>query len=151
MKDENGLVLIDGYYDGINMTAEILDDLNRVPDDEKKMLSEMQFKSPEKVCRSYLEALQYPSLNVRGIESGWVKDEARTIIPSECIAEIDVRLVLESDGYRLHQLVRKHIESLGYKVLDRTHTKEERLNYDKIVTFDSSVSYPAFRTEIISD
>ena len=151
MKDENGLVLIDGYYDGINMTAEILDDLNRVPDDEKKMLSEMQFKSPEKVGRSYQEALQYPSLNVRGIESGWVKDEARTIIPSECIAEIDVRLVLESDGYRLHQLVRKHIESLGYKVLDRRPTKEERLNYDKIVTFDSKVSYPAFRTDINSD
>ena len=62
MKDENGLVLIDGYYDGINMTAKILDDLNRVPDDEKKMLSEMQFKSPEKVGRSYQEALQYPSL-----------------------------------------------------------------------------------------
>ena len=151
MKDENGLVLIDGYYDGINMTAKILDDLNRVPDDEKKMLSEMQFKSPEKVGRSYQEALQYPSLNVRGIESGWVKDEARTIIPSECIAEIDVRLVLESDGYRLHQLVRKHIKSLGYKVLDRRPTKEERLNYDKIVTFDSKVSYPAFRTDINSD
>ena len=151
MKDENGLVLIEGYYDGIKITAETLEDLDRVPDDEQKMLSEMQFKSPEKVGRSYQEALQYPSLNVRGIESGWVRDEARTIVPSECIAEIDVRLVLESDGYRLHNLVRKHIESLGYKVLDRIPTKEERLNYDKIVTFDSSVSYPAFRTDINSN
>ena len=151
MKDENGLVLIDGYYDGIEITNEILEDLNRVPDDEQKMLSEMQFKSPEKVGRSYQEALQYPSLNVRGIQSGWVKNEVRTIIPSECIAEIDIRLVLESDGYRLHELVRQHIENLGYKVLDRRPTKEERMSYDKIVTFDSSISYPAFRTDINSD
>ena len=151
MKDENGLVLINGYYDGIEMTNEILEDLDRVPDDEEKMLSEMQFKSPEKIGESYQEALQYPSLNVRGIQSGWVKDEVRTIVPSECIAEIDIRLVIESDGYRLHNLVKQHIENLGYKVLDRRPTKEERMSYDKIVTFDSSISYPAFRTDINSD
>ena len=107
--------------------------------------------SPDRVGNNYQESLQYPSLNIRGLNSGWVKKEARTIIPDQAIAEIDVRLVLESDGYRLHQLVRKHIESLGYKVLDRRPTKEERLNYDKIVTFDSKVSYPAFRTDINSD
>ena len=151
MKDENGLVLINGYYDGIEMTNEILEDLDRVPDNEEKMLLEMQFKSPEKIGESYQEALQYPSLNVRGIQSGWVKDEVRTIVPSECIAEIDIRLVIESDGYRLHNLVKQHIENLGYKVLDRRPTKEERMSYDKIVTFDSSISYPAFRTDINSD
>ena len=151
MKDENGLVLINGYYDGIEITNEILEDLDRVPDNEEKMLSEMQFKSPEKIGESYQEALQYPSLNVRGIQSGWVKDEVRTIVPSECIAEIDIRLVIESDGYRLHNLVKQHIENLGYKVLDRRPTKEERMSYDKIVTFDSSISYPAFRTDINSD
>ncbi len=151
MKTEDGLVLIDGYYDGITITNEILEDLDKVPDNEEGMLSEMQFKLPEKVGRSYQEALQYPSLNVRGIQSGWVKDEVRTIVPSECIAEIDIRLVLETDGYRLHELVRQHIENLGYKVLDRRPTKEERLNYDKIVSFDSKISYPAFRTDIDSD
>ena len=80
-----------------------------------------------------------------------MKDEVRTIVPSECIAEIDIRLVIETDGYRLHELVRQHIENLGYKVLDRRPTKEERLNYDKIVSFDSKISYPAFRTDIDSD
>ena len=151
MKTEDGLVLIDGYYDGITITNEILEDLDKVPDNEEEMLSEMQFKFPEKVGRSYQEALQYPSLNVRGIQSGWVKDEVRTIVPSECIAEIDIRLVIETDGYRLHELVRQHIKNLGYKVLDRRPTKEERLNYDKIVSFDSKISYPAFRTDIDSD
>ena len=111
----------------------------------------MQFRTPESVGSSYQESLQFPSLNVRGIQSGWVGSEARTIVPSECIAEIDIRLVIESDGYRLINLIKKHIESLGYYITENEPTKEERLNYDKIIKFTSRVSYPAFRTKINSE
>jgi len=151
MKDENGIVKIDGYYDGIELSDEIKEYLDAVPDDETNMKDKMQFKNPESVGNSYQESIQYPSLNVRGISSGWVGSEARTIVPSECIAEIDVRLVIETDGYRLHDLIKKHIESLGYIVIDNEPTKEMRLKYDKIVRFNSRVSYPAFRTDINSD
>ena len=151
MKDENGIVKIKGYYDGITISDQVKKYLDNVPDDEESMLNKMQFKKPESVGNSYQEAIQFPSLNVRGIRAGWVEDEVRTIIPSECIAEIDVRLVIESDGYRLHELIKKHIEGLGYVVLDHEPSKEERMKYDKIVKFNSTVSYPAFRTDIDSD
>ena len=151
MKDENGIVKIKGYYDGITISDEIKKYLDNVPDDEESMLNKMQFKKPESVGGSYQEAIQFPSLNVRGIRAGWVEDEVRTIVPSECIAEIDVRLVIESDGYRLHELIKKHIEDLGYVILDHEPSKEERMEYDKIVKFNSTVSYPAFRTDIDSD
>ena len=151
MKDENGIVKIKGYYDGITISNQVKKYLDNVPDDEESMLDKMQFKKPESVGNSYQEAIQFPSLNVRGIRAGWVEDEVRTIVPSECIAEIDVRLVIESDGYRLHELIKKHIEGLGYVVLDHEPSKEERMKYDKIVKFNSTVSYPAFRTDIDSD
>ena len=151
MKDENGIVKIKGYYDGITISDQVKKYLDNVPDDEESMLNKMQFKKPESVGNSYQEAIQFPSLNVRGIRAGWVEDEVRTIVPSECIAEIDVRLVIESDGYRLHDLIKKHIEDLGYVVLDHEPSKEERMKYDKIVKFNSTVSYPAFRTDIDSD
>ena len=151
MKDKNGRVTINGFYDGITLDEETIKILNQVPDDEKGMRESMQFKTPDNIGNSYQESIQYPSLNVRGIESGWVRDEVRTIVPSECIAEIDVRLVLESDPIRLHELIKDHIESLGYIVLDRVPTKDERLEYDKIVTFKSSFDYDAFRTDIDSD
>jgi len=151
MKDENGVVKIKGYYDGIVITNEIKKSLDNVPDNEDSMLDEMQFKIPESVGNSYQESLQFPSLNVRGIRAGWVESEARTIIPSECIAEIDVRLVIESDGYRLNNLIKNHIKTLGYVVLDHEPSKEERMKYDKIVKLTSKVSYPAFRTDINSD
>lgn len=151
MKDENGIVKIKGYYDGITISDQVKKYLDNVPDDEESMLNKMQFKKPESVGNSYQEAIQFPSLNVRGIRAGWVEDEVRTIVPSECIAEIDVRLVIESDGYRLHELIKKHIEGLGYVVLNHEPSKEERMKYDKIVKFNSTVSYPAFRTDIDSD
>ena len=151
MKDENGIVKIKGYYDGINITDEVKEYLDAVPDNEDEMKDKMEFKTPESVGNSYQEAIQYPSLNVRGIRSGWVGSEVRTIVPSECIAEIDVRLVIETDGYKLHYLIKKHIESLGYIVTDKEPSKEMRLKYDKIVRFNSRVSYPAFRTDINSD
>ena len=151
MKDENGVVKIKGYYDGIVISDQVKKYLDNVPDDEERMIDEMQFKKPESVGNSYQEAIQFPSLNVRGIRAGWVEDEVRTIVPSECIAEIDVRLVIETDGYRLHELIKNHIKKLGYMVLDHEPTKEERMKYDKIVKFNSTVSYPAFRTDIDSD
>ena len=151
MKDENGIVKIKGYYDGITISDQVKKYLDNVPDNEESMLNKMQFKKPESVGNSYQEAIQFPSLNVRGIRAGWVEDEVRTIVPSECIAEIDVRLVIESDGYRLHELIKKHIKDLGYVVLDHEPSKEERMKYDKIVKFNSTVSYPAFRTDIDSN
>ena len=151
MKNENGIVQIKGYYDGITISDQVKKYLENVPDDEESMLDKMQFKKPESVGNSYQEAIQFPSLNVRGIRAGWVEDEVRTIVPSECIAEIDVRLVVESDGYRLHNLIKKHIEGLGYTILDHEPSKEERMKHDKIVKFNSTVSYPAFRTDINSD
>ena len=135
MKDENGVVKIKGYYDGITISDQVKKYLDNVPDDEESMIDKMQFKKPESVGNSYQEAIQYPSLNVRGIRAGWVEDEVRTIVPSECIAEIDVRLVIESDGYRLHDLIKTHIKNLGYIVLDHEPSKAERMKYDKIVKF----------------
>ena len=49
MKDENGVVKIDGYYDGISISEEIRKYLDDVPDNEENMLDKMQFKKPESV------------------------------------------------------------------------------------------------------
>ena len=151
MKDPNGRVTIRGFYDGIELDEKTLKILDEVPDNEEKMMNDMQFKKPDNVGKNYQESIQYPSINVRGIESGWVREEVRTIVPSECIAEIDVRLVLESDPIRLHNLIKSHIEELGYYVIDRRPTKDERLKHNKIVTFVSSFDYDAFRTDIESE
>ena len=52
---------------------------------------------------------------------------------------------------RQHNLIKKHIEGLGYLVLDREPTKEERLTNDKIATYTYKISYQSFRTDLDSE
>jgi acetylornithine deacetylase/succinyl-diaminopimelate desuccinylase-like protein len=151
MKHADGRVAIPGFYDGIMIDAETRAILEAVPDDMDALHERMGIASGDNVAGSPQEAIQYPSLNVRGLRSAWVGDEARTIIPAAAVAEIDVRLVRESDPDRLLGLIRDHIEGLGYHVIsDRDPTDEERRTHPRLIRFDASVSYLAFRTDFDS-
>jgi acetylornithine deacetylase/succinyl-diaminopimelate desuccinylase-like protein len=151
MKDEYGRVTIPGFYDGIAFDEKTKAEMAQVPDDEQFIRSKLGIAAADQVAGTYQEALQYPSLNIRGMASGWVGDEVRTIIPATATAEIDVRLVMESDPERLIGLIRKYIEDQGYLVLSRQPDSRERLTHDKICRFEYSVSYKAFRTEFDSE
>jgi len=152
MKDDAGRVIIPGYYDGIVLTDKEKEILAQVPDDEDDIKRKLGIGSTDKVGSTYQESLQYPSLNIRGMSSGWVGDEVRTIVPADATAEIDIRLVPESDPERLFSLIRKHIENQGYHILDdRGPTDEERQRYPKLLKWEGSISYQAFRTPFDSE
>jgi len=148
MKDEDGRVTIDGYYDGIELDDKTRAILASVPDDPSNIHNLLQINQPELVGANYQESLQYPSLNIRGLRSAWVGAQARTIVPDLATAAIDIRLVPESDPDRLIGLVRKHIESKGYLILDREPTKEERLSNPRIITMATRGATLPFRTDM---
>ena len=148
MKSENGRVLIDNYYDGIEITAEMNSILKGVPDNEEDIRKNLVIKKSDDVGNGYQESLQYPSLNVRQIETSWKGPGLKTIIPEIAMANLDVRLVAETDGAKQIEKIKKHIEKQGYLVLDRVPTDEERLNHQKIVNFQGNAGVNAFRTDI---
>ncbi|MCK5399990.1 MAG: M20/M25/M40 family metallo-hydrolase [Flavobacteriaceae bacterium] len=147
-KDDNGKVTIDGYYDGITIDQQTLDILKSVPDNRQQILENLAVKTPETVGDFYQEALQYPSLNIRGLSSGWTGKKARTIVPATATAAIDIRLVPESDGQRLKELIRQHIETQGFYITDKEPTMKERLQHNKILTFESGSVTNPFRTDM---
>lgn len=147
MKSANGRVTIKGFYDGVKLTDDVRAKLAAVPDDEAAILAGMGLAEADKVAPTLQEALQYPSLNIRGLEADHVGKQAHTIIPAVAIAEIDVRTVKESNPERLVALVRKHIEKLGYFVAAKEPTDEERRTHPHIVSFAYHVGYAAFRSE----
>lgn len=151
MKDEEGRVIIPGFYDGINLTEAEKEILKSVPDDEKAIQNRLGLGRTDKVGNTYQESIQYPSLNIRGMESAWVGSEARTIVPATALAEIDMRLVPESDPVRLFELIKEHIKEQGFQILDHDPSDEERMKYPKIVKMDYSISYQAFRTPMDSE
>lgn len=148
MKTADGRVALPGFYDGIDISDAVRAVLDAVPDDEDKILADMGLIQSDKVADSLQAAIQYPSLNIRGMSSGWVGKESRTIIPAIATAELDMRLVKESDYLRLLDLVRSHIVDLGYHVIDHEPTDEERLQHANIVTFTYNFNYGAYRSDM---
>ncbi len=148
MKSADGIVRIPGFYDGVDIDDDTLAVLKAVPDDEDAILASMGVAEPESVGKSLQESLQYPSLNVRGMAAGWIGNEARTIIPPAATAEIDIRLVPESDPERLLNLVRSHIDGQGFHVIDGEPSDAERAQYPRIASFTHDISYGAFRSDI---
>jgi acetylornithine deacetylase/succinyl-diaminopimelate desuccinylase-like protein len=143
-------VIIEGFYDGVKIPAEVRQQLASVPDDEAAILSTVGLAASDAVAPTLQEALQYPSLNIRGLRAAWVGDEARTIIPATAVAELDIRTVKESDPEKLVALLRSHIESLGYHVIDREPTQAERLEFERIVVMNYEMNYGAFRSDFDS-
>ena len=148
MKDKEGRVLIKGYYDGISIDGPTTAILKSVPDDTNAINENLGIKTPERVGSFYQEALQYPSLNIRGLGSGWVGTKKRTIVPESATAELDLRLVPETDGTRLKELVKKHIGKEGFYILDSVPDRELRMKHDKIMTINEGSVTDAFRTEL---
>lgn len=148
MKDDAGRVLIPGFNDGIAIDAATRRLLQAVPEDREALAQRLLLGSFDQVADTTQEALQYPSLNIRGLSSGWVGEQARTLIPDRAVAELDVRLVAESEPARLLGLVREHVASQGYLVVDaREPTAEERLAHPRVARLDGRVHYGAFRSD----
>lgn len=151
MKDEDGRVLIKGFYDGIKFDDQATKVMAAVPDVTADINDRLQIAAEEKVGKNYQESMQYPSLNVRGLKAAVVGKGGGSIIPEQAIAEFGIRLVPETDGKRMTGLVKTHLEGLGYQVVDHVPTKAERLRYPKLVFMDGGGGgSPAFRTEIDS-
>ncbi|MDW3647074.1 MAG: M20/M25/M40 family metallo-hydrolase [Bacteroidia bacterium] len=151
MKDEFGRVVVKGYYDGIELDEETKKILAAVPDDEEAIFKKLGIAEAEKVGMNYQESLQYPSLNVRGIEAAWVGDKARTIVPDQATAAIDIRLVPESDPKKLIQALKDHIREQGYYLTTAPPTAEERSIYPKICQLNSGGASLPFRTDMSED
>jgi acetylornithine deacetylase/succinyl-diaminopimelate desuccinylase-like protein len=146
MKDSDGRVLIAGYYDGVELTDADRAELARTPDDEVALRTRLGIARPERVGTTYQEALQYPSLNVRGLASAGVGPKAANVLPDTAVAELDFRTTPDTDGARLQDLVRAHIERQGWHLVDGAPTDAERATYPRLASFAKGPVQRAVRT-----
>ena len=151
MKNDEGRVTIPGFYDGVHLSEAEKRILKQVPDDENEIKKFLGIAQPDQFANTFQESLQYPTLNIRGLDALYVGKESRTLIPATAVAEIDIRLVPSSDPQRLIGLVRKHVESQGYYIVDDEPTEEERMKHPKIASIQSTISYGAFQTPFDSE
>ncbi len=147
MKDENGNVLVKGFYDDVTpLTEAEKQAIAKVPGIEDILIKELGITRPDGAGKSFLELLLLPTLNINGIQSANTGKMAANIIPVKAVASLDLRLVLGNDMDRQVQKMRDHITARGYHIIDHEPADEERMLYAKLVKITTGSGYNAQRT-----
>ena len=150
MKDDDGRVTIPGYYARSVLTDADRKVLAEAPDDEAAMKRRLGIAAQEKVGGSYQEALQFPSLNVRGLASAGVGEKAANIVPHQAVAELDLRTTVEADSDYLLDLLKKHVEKQGYHLVDGEPTDDDRARFPKLARLRAGLAAKGVRQPIDS-
>jgi acetylornithine deacetylase/succinyl-diaminopimelate desuccinylase-like protein len=147
MKDTDGRVLIDGYYDDITPLTDADEKaIAELPDNDAELQRELGIAKPEGGGRKLVELLQEPSLNLRGLRSAYVGDRAQNVVPDQAEASIDARLVKGEDPQKKFEQIAGFIRKQSYYVTDREPTMEERRTHPLIAKIVNEGGYRASRT-----
>ena len=150
MKGDDGRVTIDGFYDGIPpLTPEEREMLLSVPDDADALLELFGVAAPEADAETLQEVLQRPSLNIRGMSSAYVGEEASNVIPARAVASLDVRLVADTPSVTLLEKIRAHVRGQGFHIVETDPDDATRAQYRDIVKIASRAT-ETYRTSTTS-
>src|SRR5882724_11751863 len=147
MRDANGRVLIDGYYDDIvPLSAIEKEALSEMPVNDADLRRELGIAKPEGGGKKLVELLMQPSLNIRGLRSAYVGEQAQNVVPDKAEASLEARLVKGEDPNRKFEQIAAFIAKQGFYVLDREPTLEERGAHARIAKVVYEGGYRASRT-----
>jgi len=147
MKDADGRVLIEGYYDDITpLTDADKKAIAELPDNDAELERELGIAKPEGSGKKLVELLMQPSLNIRGLRSAYVGDQAQNVVPDRAEASLDARLVKGEDPQKKFDQIAGFIRKQGYYVIDREPTMEERRTHPLIAKIVNEGGYRASRT-----
>ncbi|MEO7043284.1 MAG: M20/M25/M40 family metallo-hydrolase [Gemmatimonadaceae bacterium] len=133
MKDNNDHVLIDHFYDGIAPLGPAEKRaIAAAPDIDADLMKEFWLGSTDGSPKRLVELITQPSLNIRGMASGRIGDQASNVIPSSATATIDMRLVKGMDRHATEARLIDYVRKQGYFVVDSEPSEEIRRTHAKV-------------------
>jgi acetylornithine deacetylase/succinyl-diaminopimelate desuccinylase-like protein len=149
MKDERGRVLIEGFYDDVEpLGPEEMKALADLPPTDGELMRAYGLAGTDQPGRSLAELINEPSLNIDGLRSEDVGERARTVIPADATATVDMRLVKRVDPGRQVERLIAHIKKQGFTVVGSEPDQQTRLKHSLIARVTTRGGYPAVRTAI---
>lgn len=152
MKDDDGRVLIEDYYKGIEpLSPTEQRALAEAADNDEDLKRELQIGFTEGKGKKLKDTLMYPSLNIRGLTSASTGATARNVIPSTATAAIDIRLVKGIDYKTAVARVLAHIRKQGWHIVETEPDEATRLKHPKVlkaITPRANDGYNAARTSM---
>ena len=150
MKDDDGRVLIDHFYDGIEpLTDTEKRAIAEAPEVDRDLMRELALGRTEGGGRKLVELINLPSLNVRGMAAARTGDKASNVIPATATASIDMRLVKGIDPATAVRRVLDHIRKQGYQIVETEPDAATRMQYPKLARVSPvEGGYPASRTSM---
>ena len=148
MKDDDGKVLIDGYYDDVvPLSEEENQAIREIEDPGPVLQAELGFAVAETKGKRFLESIiSIPTLNINGFSAANTGRLASNIIPTTASAALDLRLVKGNTVAGQVNRVLEHIRKMGYHIVTEEPTDEERMKYPNIIFVATGKGYPAQRT-----
>jgi len=147
MKDTDGHVLIDGYYDDVTPLSEVEKKaLAEMPENDADLQRELGIEKPEGGGKKLVELIMEPSLNVRGLRSAYVGEQAQNVVPDRAEASLDARLVKGEDPKKKFEQIAAFVGKQGFFVIDHEPTVEERRAHARIAKIIYEGGYRASRT-----
>lgn len=149
MKDRTGRVLIDGYYDDVIPLSEVEQKaLAAMPNNDAELERELGIARPDGDGKKLVELLQEPSLNIRGLKSAYVGDQAQNVVPDRAEASLEARLVKGEDPQAKFEQIKGFIQRQGYFVIDHEPTMHERGAHALLAKVINEGGYRASRTSM---
>ncbi len=147
MKDADGRVLIEGFYDDVAPLSEVEKKaLAAMPDNDADLERELGIAKPEGGGKKLVELIMQPSLNIRGLRSAYVGEQAQNVVPDRAEASLEARLVKGEEPKRKFEQIAAFIQKQGFYVIDHEPTMEERRAHARIAKVVYEGGYRASRT-----
>jgi acetylornithine deacetylase/succinyl-diaminopimelate desuccinylase-like protein len=117
MRDEQGRILIDGYYDNVAaLSGAERAAIDAMPDITETLKDELSVHTPEGRGARIEELVALPAVNVRGIKAGGVGAKGRNIIVPSATVSLNLRMVPNQQPARLRKLIEAHIQKQGFAI-----------------------------------
>ncbi len=148
MRDEEGKILIPGFYDDVRpLTASERSALASVPDADSELKRELGLGRSEGQGPIMTRVMD-PALNVRGIRSAEVGQQASNSIPTEARVSIDFRLVPDQTAQKVQERVETFLRSQGWFLTESVPDLSMRLAHPKVLRTEWQLSYAGARADI---